>query len=242
METPIERLVENGLETFQRYYSNYRALVVDNNDPDNTGRLELLVPVAGEKTVLPNWAWPKGMRGGKDYGAWEIPKIGDWVWVEFEFGLLSHPLWSHIGYAREERPEEFETTDHIGYKTPGGTLILINDNKGEEEILIKLNSQTDFIKINKEVIEIESPLIKLGENKEQHALMGDTTKDKLDRFMDSVITYMEQYINHTHNTPFGPTSAPITRISTQSTRNSLKQLRSTLEEILSLKVYIDKGK
>lgn len=41
----------------KRFYGIYRALVVDNNDPDGAGRLTLKVPqVLGDATTT--WAWP----------------------------------------------------------------------------------------------------------------------------------------------------------------------------------------
>lgn len=240
-DNPIIRLITEGFETYGKYYSIYRAIVIDNEDPLDMGRLKVLVPLEDDKQPLPSWAYPIGMKGGRDSGYWDIPSKGELVWIQFEFGQLSHPVWQHCGYAVKEKPEEFKTLKHKGYKTPGGTLILINDNKEEEEILYKLNSGTDWVKINKDVIETESKLIKLGVNQEEHALMGDTTKTKIEEFMDNVTTFMEQYISHTHNTPFGPTSPPILASQTTNTKAQLEKLKGTLEEILSYKVSIDKG-
>lgn len=241
MEMFSERVVLEGLEPFGLYYGPHRALVVDNNDPDNLGRLEVILPERDPKRPLPNWAWPFNTYGGNDYGAYDIPRKGDFVWLMFEGGRLSHPVWTPCGYGADELPEEFATVNHKGYKTPRGTLILINDNKDEEEILVRLNSKTDWIKVNKDVLETESKLIKLGKEQEEHALMGDTTKEKLENFMDKVMEFMQQYITHTHSTPFGPTSPPILASETTQTKSGLQTLKGELEEILSYKVSIDRG-
>lgn len=236
-----KRVVEEGLEPFSLYYSRYRALVVDNNDVDKLGRLELILPNYDPVKPLPNWAWPVNMQGSKNYGSYNIPRKGDIVWVSFEGGRLANPIWEHCGYGVDQLPKEFKTVNHKGFKTPRGTLLLINDNKDEEEILVKLNSTVDWVKITKDEIETESKLIKLGKDKEEHALMGDTTKAKLESFMDKVMDFMQQYIEHTHNTPFGPTSPPILAAQTTATKTQLETLKGELEEILSQKVYIDKG-
>lgn len=242
MHELINRIKEEGFEsTINKFYSSYRAFVVDNEDPKGMNRLILLVPFYNINKPLTFWAYPKGQKGGMNHGSFDIPNKGDMVWVSFEAGNISSPLWEYASYGENELPDEFETTKHIGYKTPRGTLILINDNKEQEEVLVRLNSTTDWVKINKDVLETESKLIKLGKEQEEHALMGDTTKAKLESFMDKVMEFMDQYIVHTHNTPFGPTDPPLLASETQTTKQGLETLKGELEEILSYKVSIDRG-
>lgn len=63
----------------------YRGRVVNNNDPTNTGRMKLQVPqLFGQG--LTNWALPaQHIR----YSA----NVGDQVWVSFDGGDTSKPLW-----------------------------------------------------------------------------------------------------------------------------------------------------
>lgn len=64
----------------------YRALVVDNVDPEGFGRVRLQVPQVLGNT-LTGWAFPIPAKGGA------IPEIGEQVFAAFEGGSTSHPLY-----------------------------------------------------------------------------------------------------------------------------------------------------
>jgi hypothetical protein len=71
-----------------RFYGVYRGVVFDNNDKQNLKRLRLQVPqiLADQPT---HWAWPVETPGV----ATNTPKIGQGVWVMFEGGDPSYPIW-----------------------------------------------------------------------------------------------------------------------------------------------------
>jgi hypothetical protein len=71
----------------KKYFGIYRGLVVDNADPMRLKRLRIEVPsiLAGEPL---NWASPCVPVGKSS-----VPRIGAAVWVMFEEGDLSHPVW-----------------------------------------------------------------------------------------------------------------------------------------------------
>jgi len=75
-----------------KYFGVYRATVVDNVDPLQTGRLLLIVPDVG--SVIPStWAMPCVPFAGKQMGAFMIPQIGSGVFVQFEAGDPDKPVW-----------------------------------------------------------------------------------------------------------------------------------------------------
>jgi hypothetical protein len=78
------------------YFGKYRATVLNNVDPEQTGRLLLNVPdVLG--AVPSTWAEPcVSLAGptGPPMGAYFVPPIGAGVWVEFEHGDPERPIWS----------------------------------------------------------------------------------------------------------------------------------------------------
>ncbi len=79
-----------------KFYGKYRGTVMNNVDPEMRGRLMLSVPdVVG---LLPSsWAEPcVPLAGptGPPMGMYLVPPIGAGVWVEFEHGDPSHPIWS----------------------------------------------------------------------------------------------------------------------------------------------------
>jgi hypothetical protein len=78
-----------------RFVGKYRATVLQNIDPEQRGRLQLLVPdVFGP--VPSTWAEPcVPLAGptGPPMGVFLVPPIGAGVWVEFEQGDINFPIW-----------------------------------------------------------------------------------------------------------------------------------------------------
>jgi Type VI secretion system/phage-baseplate injector OB domain len=77
------------------YYGKYRGTVIQNVDPEQRGRLQLMIPdVLGP---LPSsWAEPcVPLAGptGPPMGVYMVPPIGAGVWVEFEHGDPDQPIW-----------------------------------------------------------------------------------------------------------------------------------------------------
>lgn len=239
-ETIWHKILMYGLECIGLHYSSYRAFVIDNEDPGKMNRLKLRIPHLNDVVDDDTWAWPKNVWGGKDYGSQMLPQKGDMVWVEFENGDPDYPIWSHAGYAEEELPKEFINNRCYGFKTPSGSLILINDNKDKEEILVKHKSSLDWYKLTKDEFELESKLIKLGKDGQEPALMGNTTKDKLDKILQILIDNQDILSNHIHSTPSGPSTKPVQHVEILKVKTGLNDIKNTLPEILSEKVKLDK--
>jgi uncharacterized protein involved in type VI secretion and phage assembly len=74
------------------YFGKYRGTVVNNVDPMQMGRLMVQVPdVFG--SASPPWAMPCVPFAGVQSGFYVVPTIGASVWVEFERGDSSFPVW-----------------------------------------------------------------------------------------------------------------------------------------------------
>lgn len=78
------------------YFGKYRGTVLNNIDPEQRGRLMLTVPdVLG--AIPSSWAEPVvPLAGptGPPMGVYMVPPIGAGVWVEFEHGDPSYPIWA----------------------------------------------------------------------------------------------------------------------------------------------------
>jgi hypothetical protein len=74
-----------------RYYGKYRGTVVNNVDPMQKGRCQVLVPDVSN-VMLSSWAMPSLPVGGLQMGLFTIPPIGAAVWVEFEQGDSDYPI------------------------------------------------------------------------------------------------------------------------------------------------------
>ncbi len=77
----------------QKFYGKFRGTVINNLDPMQMGRLQVLVPdVSG---VLPtSWAMPCFPVTGIQMGVFVLPLVGAGVWIEFEQGDSDFPIWS----------------------------------------------------------------------------------------------------------------------------------------------------
>jgi hypothetical protein len=78
--------------TQQRFYGKYRGTVLNNVDPMQIGRIQVIVPdVSG--VVPTSWAMPCVPVAGINTGVFTVPQIGSGVWVEFEQGDPDRPIW-----------------------------------------------------------------------------------------------------------------------------------------------------
>jgi len=76
------------LEGVRKHYGIYRGSVYSNKDPLNQRRLRILVPaILG--TAPTQWAWPVDPSGV----LLEVPAVKQGVWVMFENGDPSFPVW-----------------------------------------------------------------------------------------------------------------------------------------------------
>lgn len=76
-----------------KYYGVYRGTVLNNIDPMQMARIQLIVPDAGGLTPS-TWAMPCVPFAGKQSGTFVVPAIGSGVWVQFENGDPDYPVWT----------------------------------------------------------------------------------------------------------------------------------------------------
>ena len=90
----LDKLLENAEGEGgapKKYYGKYRGTVINNIDPMQIGRIQVIVP---DVTIIPgSWAMPCVPLAGKQEGTFMIPQIGAGVWVEFEQGDPDYPIW-----------------------------------------------------------------------------------------------------------------------------------------------------
>jgi uncharacterized protein involved in type VI secretion and phage assembly len=85
------------------YFGKYRGTVTDNNDQTSRGRLKVQVPaVLGTLEV---WAMPCVPYAGDQVGFYSLPPNQSGVWVEFEGGDPSYPIWTGCFWADNEIPD-----------------------------------------------------------------------------------------------------------------------------------------
>jgi uncharacterized protein involved in type VI secretion and phage assembly len=83
-----------------RFYGKYRGTVTEVNDD---GRIKALVPaVLGDQET--GWCLPCVPYAGKDVGIAFLPEEDAGVWIEFEGGDVSYPIWVGCYWHDEEQP------------------------------------------------------------------------------------------------------------------------------------------
>lgn len=179
---------DRGLEAIGRFYSAYRGVVIDDKDPDNLGRLKVVVPELALEEL--DWAFPKGVHGGINSGfKYLTPKVGSIVWVEFKNGDMLYPIWSYHGWALGEMPEDLKDNDTLGIVTPNRHKLLLKDKEGILELQISNEKGEPLFSciINKDTMTITGKAINLLDA--QYGIpLSDKVTEKLNNLEKQITT------------------------------------------------------
>jgi Type VI secretion system/phage-baseplate injector OB domain len=194
-----------------RFFGKYRGLVKDNQDPTGCGRLAVIVPaVMGDEEI---WAWPCVPYAGNNMGLYAIPEPETGVWVEFEAGDPSYPIWVGCFWADGQAPKNERGTEASPplkiIRSRKGLMITLDDEQqvitmsdkdGDNLITIQVEQRQVTLKGAQKVV-VEAPLIELVENATQPVVFGD----KLLQYLNS---FVRSYLTHTHSPPGAPPAPP----------------------------------
>jgi phage protein D len=87
----VANSIQGGAGDSRRIYGLVNAIVTNNEDPQDRGRVKLKYPWLGDD-VESFWARVAMPGAGPDYGVIWIPQVGDEVIVAFEHGDVSYPV------------------------------------------------------------------------------------------------------------------------------------------------------
>ena len=197
---------ENGLEYLGRYYSTYRAIVINNNDELNMNRVHVYIPSVQNGIKI--WALPKSTTIGGCFHGLKLttPLVGEVVYIEFEGGDPLRPLWSYHGWATGATPDDLKDNNSIGLVTPEGNKIYIKDVDGE--LYIQTNS-----KVNISIL--EGPSLKMTQKGFTFNFGDDfSLKKTLTQILDAILQL-------TVTTGVGPSGTPINAQTFTDIKNSL---------------------
>lgn len=80
------------MSTDGEFKGKYRGTVVNNIDPEQRGRIQVITPDVSN-VMLSSWAMPCVPVAAMQMGMFTVPLIGAGVWVEFEQGDPDYPIW-----------------------------------------------------------------------------------------------------------------------------------------------------
>ncbi|HEX3056917.1 MAG TPA: phage baseplate assembly protein V [Gaiellaceae bacterium] len=115
-----------------QYFGKYSAVVKDNSDAQKLGTVKVSVPTLFPENELMD------ARAALPFGWFFIPENEAPVWVEFEGGDSTLPLWTGMQSLSGKYPSELDLDppQKRALKTAAGHLILFDDKSGEELIRI----------------------------------------------------------------------------------------------------------
>jgi len=204
MQRMEQLIVAHEEETRNRFYGKYRGKVAENTpkDPKRKGMIKVLVPevFGGE---VSNWAMPCAPYAGEGVGQFLVPPVGSGVWVEFEAGDVSRPIWSGCWWAPDDIPEDASGTQaDVPLKiirTEQGLMIAFDDSsqtislsdaKGKNVLEIRVQQGKITVKGATKAI-VEAPQIELVENATHPVVFGD----QLLQYLNQIV---QLYQSHLH--------------------------------------------
>jgi uncharacterized protein involved in type VI secretion and phage assembly len=107
-----------------RFYGKYRGTVTGIDD--KTLRIKAKVPaVLGDQES--GWAMPCVPYAGPGVGMAFLPEVGAGVWIEFEGGDVSYPIWVGCYWRDGEIPTDAKPTVKTIVTKGGGKLLFDDD-------------------------------------------------------------------------------------------------------------------
>jgi uncharacterized protein involved in type VI secretion and phage assembly len=127
-----EDLILEILERMRgRFYGKYKGSVTEVED-GGRGRIKAKVP-AVLKDVATGWCDPCVPYAGDGVGIVFLPEVGAGVWIEFEGGDPSLPIWSGCYWREGEFPDDAGPKKKLIH-TKSGHQILFDDDQESIEI------------------------------------------------------------------------------------------------------------
>jgi uncharacterized protein involved in type VI secretion and phage assembly len=165
--------------------------------------------------VVSGWALPALPYSGPGEGLWTIPPVGAGVWIEFEAGDVSRPIWSGCWWGSDQRPKDEKGTQatpslKIVRSEKGlmvsldddGQTISVSDEDGSNILTIEVQAGKITVKGATKAV-VEAPQIELVENATHPVVFGD-----------DLIQYLNQlgqiYQTHVHPGELAAGVLPVT--------------------------------
>lgn len=187
----------------ERVLGKFRGTVINTTDPLNLGRVQATVPeVLGE--VPTGWATPCAPYAGTAAGFFSVPPLGAGVWIEFEGGDVSRPIWAGCYWGAGEVPMKPPgtpslPTTKIWRSDFGLTAVLddaaqtvtLSDAAGTNQVVVEVPAGTVTVKGLARVV-LAGPLIQHGSQAAAHpAVLGD----QLLAYLGQLVTLFNAHVH-----------------------------------------------
>lgn len=186
----------------ERYFGKYRGIVTENSDPKNLGRIKARVPEV-LSDVETGFALPCTPYAGDGAGMFAVPPAGAGVWIEFEAGDVSRPIWTGCWWGDGQLPKDNKgtaaTPPQKALRSEQGLMVTMNDDdqtivvsdeNGSNMLEIKVQQGLIIIRGSVKAV-VEAPQIELVEGATHSVVFGD----QLLQYLNQIV---QMYQTHTH--------------------------------------------
>jgi uncharacterized protein involved in type VI secretion and phage assembly len=152
---------DNGDGADDRAFGVVTAKVVNLEDPENLGRVQVMfpwLPKYKDADLASNWARVAAPMAGMERGIFFLPEIDDEVLVAFEHGDLNYPYVVGVLWNATDKPpagtkdtvlaSDKKKVDQRVIRSRSGHLIVLDDTEGEEQIVIQDMTTKNSVVIN----------------------------------------------------------------------------------------------
>ena len=146
--------VARSRSTDRRFYGVAEALVEENVDPENEGRVKVRFPWFSGQMVS-EWCRVSQFYAGPQFGAYFVPEVDAEVLVAFIHGDMRLPIVIGSLYNGQDKPPLARNGADPKYiQTKGGHRILLEDKSGQQRIEIVDASGNNSVVIDTEANKI----------------------------------------------------------------------------------------
>jgi hypothetical protein len=117
-------------------FGKYRGTVESVAEGDDLGIISVRVPAIWGKERVIKKVWPCSPFAGSKHGFVAIPEPGDGVWVEFEGGITSRPIWTGFWWGDGAMPEPKGKLVRTFITSKGHKLVLDDDEDSNKVMLL----------------------------------------------------------------------------------------------------------
>lgn len=151
----------------ERCFGKYRGIVEQIGTADKLGLITATVPEVLGTEPTP-WARPAVPFAGPQHGLLALPEQGDGVWIEFEAGDLSKPIWTGCWWADKEIPKPAAEKVRV-FATSNGQQLVFDEDADEISLVhgggasIKLTANDITLALGSKKIVISSSGVSIND-------------------------------------------------------------------------------
>lgn len=133
-----ESLNDYSSEVIGLVHGVHIGIVTDNKDEQNSGRVQVKIPVFDDEHVL-NWARVATLMAGNSRGTLFVPEVGDEVLVAFHMGDIRQPIVIGSLWSKQQAPPPGKDDKNNIRKimTRAGHQLIFDDTEGNEKISLQ---------------------------------------------------------------------------------------------------------